>query len=149
MPKGINYSKEDLVSFLDAIEDILPISSTAWGSIVKTYMSMYPDTGWTVDSLKHKFKKLNTKKVPTGDPLCPPAVYCTKLIMWAIIAKMDGSNLNSEGGNGGEELVVPPLHESDKNDSLINSDDYDDDDGKFGVCDGKEVDGAVGAEVGG
>ncbi len=45
---------------------------------------------------------------------------------------MDGPNLNFEGGDGGEELVVPLLHESDEDDNLINSN-KGDDDGKFGV----------------
>jgi hypothetical protein len=43
MPKGASYSKEELDCFLDAIEDILLISSTAWGSIAETHMARYPD----------------------------------------------------------------------------------------------------------
>ncbi len=100
-----------------------------------------------MDSLKHKFKELHNKRVPTGDPLCPPTLCRAKWIRRAIIYKMDASDLNSEGGDGGEELVVPPYHERDKDDNLINSND--DDDGKFGVGDAGEVNGTVGAEVGG
>jgi hypothetical protein len=43
MPKGVNYSKGELDCFLDAIKDILPISSTTWGSIAETHMARYPD----------------------------------------------------------------------------------------------------------
>ncbi len=113
-----------------------------------TYMVRYPDKGWTVDSLKCKFKESHNKRVPTGDPQYPPTVHCAKRIRRAIVDKMDGSNLNSEGVDGGEESVVPPSDKSDKDDNLINSND-DDDDGKCGVGDAEEVDSTVGAEVGG
>ena len=115
-----------------------------------THMVRYPDKGWTMDSLKCKFKESHNKRVPTGDSLYPPTVHHAKRIRRAIVDKMDGSNLNSEGINGGEESVVSPLDKSDKDDNLINSnDDDDDDDGKFGVGDAEEVDSTVGAEVGG
>jgi hypothetical protein len=80
MPKGVNYSMEELNCFLDANEDILPISSTAWGSDAKTHMARYPEKVRTVDSLNRKFKELHNKRVPTRDPLCPPAVCHAKQI---------------------------------------------------------------------
>jgi hypothetical protein len=47
MPKGINYSSEELDCFLDAVEDLLPISSTAWGHVAKIHMARYPDKALT------------------------------------------------------------------------------------------------------
>jgi hypothetical protein len=143
MSKGVNYEKEELGCSFDAVKEIFPISSTAWGSVAKTHMARYPDKGWTVESLKRKFKELHNKIVPIRDPLCPPAVHRAKQIRRAIIDKMDGSKLNSEEGDGNEELVVPPCYESDEDDNLINSNKKYDDDGKFGVGDAEEVDGTV------
>jgi hypothetical protein len=67
MPRGANFSREELDSFLDSVEDILPLSTTQWESVVETHSTRYPDNGRTVDSLKRKFKELHIKRIPTGD----------------------------------------------------------------------------------
>jgi len=61
MPRGANFSREELDSFLDSVEDILPLSTTQWESVVETHLARYPDKGRTVDSLKRKFKELHIK----------------------------------------------------------------------------------------
>jgi len=106
MPRGANFSREELDSFLDSVKDILPLSTTQWESVVDTHSARYPDKGRTVDSLKRKFKELHIKRIPTGDPHCPPAVRHAKQLRNAIIKMMDGSDLNSpaRGGRmGGQE----------------------------------------------
>ena len=95
MPRGANFSREELDSFLDSVEDILPLSTTQWESVVEMHSARYPDKGRTVDSLKRKFKELHIKRIPTGDPHCPPAVRRAKQLRNAIIELMDGSDLNS------------------------------------------------------
>ena len=95
MPRGTNFFREELDSFLDSVEDILPLSTTQWESVVEIHSSRYPDKGRTVDSLKRKFKELHIKRIPTGDPHCPPAVRRAKQLRNAIIEFMDGSDLNS------------------------------------------------------
>ena len=100
MPKGFAYSKEELNNFLDIIEEVLPISLTAWECVAEVHSSRYSDMGWTADSLKWKFKELHYKRTPTGDPYCPPAVIWAKCLRREIVKKMDGSDLNSEAGNG-------------------------------------------------
>ncbi len=54
---------------------------------------------WMADSLKRKFKELHNKKIPTGDPNCPPAVVWAKRLRREIVEKMDGTDLNSEAGD--------------------------------------------------
>jgi hypothetical protein len=95
MPRGANFSMEELDSFLDSVKDILPLSTTQWESVVEMHLARYPDKGRTVDSLKRKFKELHIKRIPTGDPHCPPAVHRAKQLRNAIIQLMDGSDLNS------------------------------------------------------
>jgi hypothetical protein len=48
-----------------------------------------------MDGLKRKFNELHIKRIPTGDPHCPPAVRRAKQLRNAIIKLMDGSDLNS------------------------------------------------------
>ena len=60
------------------------------------HRSRYPDAARTVDSIKRKFKQLHNKKIPTGDPICPPAVRCAKRVRMAIIELMDSSDLNED-----------------------------------------------------
>jgi hypothetical protein len=56
--------------------------------------------GWTAVSLKQKFNELHYKRIPTGDPNCPPAVVWAKHLKQEKAEKMDGTDLNSEAGNG-------------------------------------------------
>jgi hypothetical protein len=95
MPIGANFLREELDSFLDTVEDILPESKTQWESVVETHSARYTAKGHTVDGLKRKVKELHIKRIPTGDPHCPPAVRRAKQLRNAIIELMDGSDLNS------------------------------------------------------
>ena len=120
MPRGANFSREELDSFLDSVEEILPLSTTQWESVVEIHSSRYPDKGRTVDSLKRKFKELHIKRIPTGDPHCPPAVRRAKQLRNAIIEMMDGSDLNSPargGGMGGQERGESSGGSDDDNDN--------------------------------
>ncbi len=56
--------------------------------------------GRMADSFKLKFKELHYKRIPTSDPNCPPAVVRAKRLRWEIVEKMDGTDLNSEAGDG-------------------------------------------------
>ena len=89
MPKGTNYSSEELDNFLDLVDEIFPISATQWDCVAELHLSRYPDKGRSVDSLKRKFKELHLKRIPTGDPNCPPAVCRAKRLRRAIINLMD------------------------------------------------------------
>ena len=103
MPKGITYSQEEVDNFLDALEEILPVTATGWERVAEIHLSRYPDQQRGIDSLKRKFKELHNKKVPTGDPLCPPAIRRAKRLKYSIIDKMDASDLNEEYDSGVEE----------------------------------------------
>ena len=95
MPREANFSREELDSFLDSVEDILPLSTTLWEKVAEMHLVRYPDKGRSVDSLKMKFKELHIKMIPTGDPHCRPAVRRAKQLRNAIIKLMDGSDLTS------------------------------------------------------
>jgi hypothetical protein len=98
MPKGFSYSTEEVDSFLDLLEEYLPISATAWERVAEVHLTWYPNLKRSMDSLKRKLKELHNKKNPTGDPLCPPAVRRAKHLRVEIICSLDASDLNSEEG---------------------------------------------------
>ncbi len=66
--------------------------------VAELHLLQYPDLIWTVDSLKRKFKELHNTKIPTGDPLCPPAVRRAKCLRIEIINRLDALDLNSKEG---------------------------------------------------
>ena len=96
MTRGANFSSEELDSLLEIIEEVLPISATQWESVADLHRTRYPDAARTVDSIKRKFKQLHNKKIPTGNPICPPAVRWAKRLRTAIIELMDSSDINGE-----------------------------------------------------
>jgi len=111
MPKGTNYSLEEIDSLLDLIEDELPISSTLWDNIQKSHLSRYPDQRRGVDSIKRKFKELYSKRVKTGDPNCPQEVRRAKRLRHQIVESMNASDLNTvvagseeQGSESGDDL---------------------------------------------
>ena len=85
--------KEELDIFLDIVEETLPLSVTQWERVAETHNLRYPNKGRSVESLKRKFKELHIKKIPTGDPHCPPAVCHAKQLREAIIAMLDEKNI--------------------------------------------------------
>ena len=95
MPKGTNYSLEEIDSLLDLIEDELPISATSWENIQKSHLAHYPDQHRGVESIKRKFKELYSKRVKTGDPNCPQEVRRAKRLRHQIVESMNASDLNT------------------------------------------------------
>jgi hypothetical protein len=87
MLKGFPYSKEEVDNLLDAVEEVLSISLTAWVKVAEVHLSRYPNLNWTVDSLKRKFKELHNK-----------AVCQAKRLRIEIINRLDASDLNLEEG---------------------------------------------------
>ena len=111
MPKGTNYSLEEIDSLLDLIEDELPISATLWENIQKSHLSRYPDQRRGVDSIKRKFKELYSKRVKTGDPNCPQEVRRAKRLRHQIVESMNASDLNTvvagseeQGSESGDDV---------------------------------------------
>ncbi len=64
--------------------------------ITADHASMYPDSNRTSKSLRQKCVSIYRKKVPTGDPKCPPDVRRAKFIIDQIQKSVD----LSEGKEG-------------------------------------------------
>jgi hypothetical protein len=129
--KGFSYSTEEVDSFLDILEEYLPISLTAWKRVAEVHLTQYPNLKRTMDSLKRKFSELHNKTISIRNPLCLPAVCRVKRLRVEIIGRLDASDLNLEeggdsleggdtatanlGGNGKDDEVGVGLEEEEDN----------------------------------
>ncbi len=68
-----------------AIDEIVPVGNPEWERIWEMHNSCYPNQDHIVESLKCKFQELAKKKMPTGDPKCPPHVVFAKRIYRKIV----------------------------------------------------------------
>jgi len=91
MPRGraSDYSVEEVLHFLNLMEEILPIGSQEWDQLLQLHLVDFPTTGRTVDSLRRKYASLHRKKIPTGDPECPVEVKKAKRVKRLIGIKAD------------------------------------------------------------
>ena len=126
MPKGTNYSLDEIDSLLDLIEDELPISATLWENIQKSHLSRYPDQRRGVDSIKRKFKELYSKRVKTGDPNCPQEVRRAKRLRHQIVESMNASDLNTvvagseeQGSESGDDASSLGEHDNVGSDVVV------------------------------
>ncbi|KAI2492949.1 hypothetical protein MHU86_21588 [Fragilaria crotonensis] len=94
--RGMGFSQQELFALLGIIEEHLPVAQDDWDLIIADHATMYPDSHRTSESLRQKFVSLYRKKVPTGDPKCPPDVWRAKFIIDQI---QESVNL-SEGKEG-------------------------------------------------
>jgi hypothetical protein len=78
--RGYKFTTPELESLAEAVEEIVPISSTEWDRVWNEHNSRYPELNRTADSLKLKFQEMARTKIPTGEPECPPHICIAK---WA------------------------------------------------------------------
>jgi hypothetical protein len=99
MPRGraADYTREELVHFLDIASSIKPKSQTDWERVLDLHNVEYAYKNRSVESLRRKFAFLHRKKIPTGDPDCPVEVRLAKRLKYPIGARADM-------GDGAEEL---------------------------------------------
>ena len=74
----LSYSNSQVESWLDLMEQYLPIGTQEWEYIANEYSSAHPRPLHDVASLRRKFNTLAKKKTPTGNPSCPPIVHRAK-----------------------------------------------------------------------
>ena len=64
-----NWTQEELRSFLDLMEEILPISPDEWELTLSRHSTSYP--GRELEGLRRKYNTLHRKKCPAGDANIP------------------------------------------------------------------------------
>ena len=122
----LSYSKSQVKSLLDLMEQYLPVGTKEWEYIATEYSSAHPRPLCDVASLRCMFNTLAKKKTPTGIPSCPPFVHRAKKIFNALI---DKCGIAPHGTTTAEELFAMSDSQSDDNDDAdINKDMIDDED---------------------
>ena len=75
---GTNFFTEELESFLDTLEDVLPVGSAEWDQVA----TAHHDNGFDFHESKNLHKKCQAilckamNRVPTGNPNIPKQVHC-------------------------------------------------------------------------
>ncbi len=112
-------------SLLDVVEAmIVPIGNPDWEWVWNSHTTCYPKKERTAELLRCKFQELARKKMPTGDPNCPPHI-CSAKCIYRMIAKVT---------DGSDDLS------GDDDASDVNDDDDDNDDNPNDVVDEEEDD---------
>jgi len=102
--RATGFSQLEIDNMLETIGIILPVAGMEWESVEREHEGCWPDKQRTKESLKRKFQSLYRKKVPTGDPNCPPDVLSAKRIQENIKEKVEMSECESEEeDNGGDD----------------------------------------------
>ena len=94
--RGAKFTTAELEHLLSIVEEILPIGAPEWERVWDRHDSAFRAKERTPESLKRKFQELARKKIPTGDPECPPYVRKAKHIYHKIVLATDGSTGNSD-----------------------------------------------------
>lgn len=104
--RGATFTALELSSFLDLLEERLPISLDEWDMVTALHLATFPEPNRNKDTLKRKFQMLYSTKMPTGDPNIPPNVLRAKRINNEIKEKTelveDGDDDDDDVGYGYE-----------------------------------------------
>lgn len=107
-----DFSKEEIMNFLDLMEEWLPIAAEEWKSLTEKHNSSFGLEGRNkrdIQSLRRKYRDLWRMKVPPEDPKCPEEVKLAKKIYWQIANKatavdtedeLDGEDEENPSDNG-------------------------------------------------
>jgi hypothetical protein len=87
--RSTDYTKEELLHFLNIALSIKPISQEAWEMVLAEHNVEFGHKNRTVESLRRKYAQLHRKKIPTGDPECPEEVKLAKRVKYAICTAAD------------------------------------------------------------
>jgi len=104
--RGKSFSKAELESLLEIIEEALPIGMNEWEAVLERHLTRYPDSERTRESIKRKFASLYNSKKPTGDPTCPPIVRAAKRTYNKIKERMDISDGEDDGSEEDDEQYL-------------------------------------------
>jgi hypothetical protein len=142
--RGAKFATAELEHLLSIVEEILPIGAPEWERVWDRHDSAFRAKERTPESLKRKFQELARKKIPTGDPECPPHVRKAKHIYHKIILATDGSTGGSDAGLGFE--VENDGDDDDDDDEKEEEEEEEEGDGSFGFSVDREQDPEEGVE---
>jgi len=77
------------MALLHTIAEVLPIGPDEWEIVSAKHCDDFPSTRRDKESIRRKFTKLSSTKIPTGDPNCPEDVRFAKNVSRQIEDKME------------------------------------------------------------
>ena len=83
--RGFKFTTGELEALAEAVEELVPISTTEWERVWDQHITRYPDQQRTLESLKRKFQELARAKIKTGDPNMPRHICVAKRAYYAIV----------------------------------------------------------------
>ena len=115
--KRHNFYNDKIHDLLDLIEDIKPVSSSEWDTVVKKH---HKDNGWSLrknDNLKRKWLALmkDALKYKTGNPNITELQIRIRQISYMLTGKSNATDMTMEAG--GIDAVLDANHFSAKVDS--------------------------------
>ena len=90
--RGAGYTRAEIDSMLDLVEEHLPISAEEWEVVARKHRENFPDLNRARESMKRKFSMIALRKAPTGDPDIPSYVRRAKTIKSSIEERAGGSD---------------------------------------------------------
>ena len=91
---GGKYFTDELLNLFSIMAQILPIGPIEWDKVTERHSVKFP--GRDTDSLRRKYTSTHRRKVPTGDPNCPPEVREAKRLKMAIGSKAELADCATE-----------------------------------------------------
>jgi hypothetical protein len=90
------FTQLEHLSMCECIIRHLPIGQDKWELVAEEHNTKWPTKNRTVDQLRWQFAKLHKKKIPTGDPNCPPKVKAVKQCKYLICKRANLGEGNSD-----------------------------------------------------
>ena len=119
--RGSAFQKQEIDLFLDLMEEVLPILSMEWEDVEQRHQEKYGTNDRTKETLKRKFQNLYLKRMPTGDPSCPPEGRRAKKIQNDIKQRADisaGDDSDEKAEEEEAEAEAEPALEEQQTDEV-------------------------------
>jgi len=101
--KGTAYTKDELVTLAELMEEILPIGKISFQRIADRYNEAFPTRTRTLDNLRRKYQTMVNNKTPTGNPDMPEHIQIAKRAHYKTIEKANSSHALSSDEEEDEE----------------------------------------------
>ena len=112
---SLSYTDAEIDMLLQLMERHLPVGTQEWEYVEAEFNSANLKSLRDVISLRKKFNMLVKKKIPTGNPMCPPFVQRTKQIFSALVNKCNISPHGCIPDENDNNTIVDPVQENNNN----------------------------------
>ena len=109
---SLSYTDAEIDMLLQLMERHLPVGTQEWEYVEAEFNSANLKSLRDVISLRKKFNMLVKKKIPTGNPMCPPFFRRAKQIFSALVNKCNISPHGHIPDVNNNNTIMDPVQES-------------------------------------